>query len=203
MIWLRSPMSQNRQARNSPLRGLVLSHRSMPGSASMCRFGFTVMIVTSQGIFSPVALGRSCSAIDSNQGQPSYSRGRRYPPPRELAMAGVTRKNIRRAGRGGREFMERGVNRRTVLAGAGVAATTLASGMRIARAADPVKVGVLFPLTGNAAAAAQASKAAVEIAAEIVNNAHPELVSIPLAKDAGLPGLGGAKLELTFIDHQG
>jgi branched-chain amino acid transport system substrate-binding protein len=99
--------------------------------------------------------------------------------------------------------MKRGVNRRTVLAGAGAAATTLASGVRIARAADPVKVGVLFPLTGNAAAAGQASKAAVEIAAEIVNNPHPELANIPLAKDSGLPGLGGAKLELTFIDHQG
>src|SRR3954471_5395581 len=99
--------------------------------------------------------------------------------------------------------MKRGVNRRTVLAGAGVAATTLASGMRIARAADPVKIGILFPLTGNAAAAGQASKAAVEIAAEIVNNAHPELGSIPLAKDAGLPNLGGAKLELIFVDHQG
>jgi len=95
------------------------------------------------------------------------------------------------------------MNRRTVLAGAGAAATSLAAGVRVARAADPVKVGVLFPLTGNAAAAGQASKAAVEIAAEIVNNAHPELASIPLAKDAGLPGLGGAKLELTFIDHQG
>ena len=99
--------------------------------------------------------------------------------------------------------MKRGVNRRTVLAGAGAATTTLASGVRIARAADPVKVGVLFPLTGNAAAAGQASKAAVEIAAEIVNNPHPELASIPLAKDSGLPGLGGAKLDLTFIDHQG
>src|SRR5437763_12006425 len=98
---------------------------------------------------------------------------------------------------------KRGVNRRAVLAGAGAAATTLATGVRVARAADPVKVGVLFPLTGNAAAAGQASKAAVEIAAEIVNNAHPELGNIPLAKDAGLPGLGGAKLELTFIDHQG
>src|SRR3954465_1356709 len=99
--------------------------------------------------------------------------------------------------------MKRGVNRRTVLAGAGVAATTLASGMRVARAADPVKVGVLFPLTGNAAAAGQASKAALEVAADIVNNAHPEIASIPLAKGAGLPGPGGAKLELTFIDHQG
>jgi branched-chain amino acid transport system substrate-binding protein len=95
------------------------------------------------------------------------------------------------------------LNRRSVLAAAGATAATLATGLRTARAADPVKVGVLFPLTGNAAAAGQASKAALEIAAEIVNNAHPELANIPLAKDAGLPGLGGAKFELTFIDHQG
>src|SRR4051812_26667041 len=95
------------------------------------------------------------------------------------------------------------INRRTLLAGAGVAAASLATSARVARAADPVKVGVLFPLTGNAAAAGAAGKAAIEIAAEIVNNAHPELASIPLAKDAGFPSLGGAKLEFTFIDHQG
>lgn len=95
------------------------------------------------------------------------------------------------------------INRRTVLAGTGAAAASLATGARIARAADPVKVGVLMPLTGNAAAAGQASKAAIEVAVDIVNNAHPELGNIPLAKDAGLPGLGGAKLEATFIDHQG
>jgi branched-chain amino acid transport system substrate-binding protein len=93
--------------------------------------------------------------------------------------------------------------RRSVLVGAGAAATSLAAGARVARAADPVKLGILFPLTGNAAAAGQASKAALEVAADIVNNAHPELKSIPLAEGAGLPGLGGAKLELTFIDHQG
>jgi branched-chain amino acid transport system substrate-binding protein len=96
----------------------------------------------------------------------------------------------------------RGVDRRTVLIGAGAAATSLATGSP-ARAADPVKVGLLFPLTGNAAAAGQASKAALEVAAEIVNVAHPELKNIPLAEGAGLPGLGGAKFELTFIDHQG
>src|SRR6201999_2975894 len=93
--------------------------------------------------------------------------------------------------------------RRSVLAGTGAATLSLAAGTAPVRAADPVKVGVLFPLTGNAAAAGQASKAAVEIAAEIVNNPHPELASIPLAKDAGIPGLRGAKIELTFIDHQG
>ena len=95
------------------------------------------------------------------------------------------------------------IDRRSVLAGAGAAATSLATGAPIARAAEAVKIGVLFPLTGNAAAAGQASKAAVEIAAEIVNEAHPELANIPLAKDAGLPGLGGARLDVTFVDHQG
>ncbi len=70
-------------------------------------------------------------------------------------------------------------------------------------AADPVKIGFLWPLTGNAAAAGQAAKAAAEVAAEIVNNPHPELKGLPLAESAGLPNLGGAKLELVFIDHQG
>ena len=72
-----------------------------------------------------------------------------------------------------------------------------------AGAADAVKIGVLFPLTGNAAAAGQAAKAAIEVALDIVNNAHPELGNLPLAATAGLPNLGGAKLEVTFVDHQG
>ncbi len=72
-----------------------------------------------------------------------------------------------------------------------------------AGAADTVKIGILWPLTGNAAAAGQASKAAAEVAADIVNNSHPEMANLPLAATAGLPGLGGAKLELVFADHQG
>ena len=72
-----------------------------------------------------------------------------------------------------------------------------------ARAVDNVKIGVLMPLTGNAGAAGQASKAALEVAAEIINGKHPELTGLPLAADEGLPGLGGAKLDLVFVDHQG
>lgn len=72
-----------------------------------------------------------------------------------------------------------------------------------AYAADAVKIGVLMPLTGNAAAAGQAAKAAIEVAADIINNAHPELGNLPLAATAGLPNLGGAKLDVTFVDHQG
>src|ERR1700684_110267 len=71
------------------------------------------------------------------------------------------------------------------------------------RAADAVKIGILWPLTGNAAAAGQASKAAIEVALDIINNAHPELGNLPLAATAGLPNLGGAKLDVTFVDHQG
>src|SRR6202046_3754371 len=72
-----------------------------------------------------------------------------------------------------------------------------------ARAADAVKIGVLMPLTGNAAAAGQASKAAIEVAVDIINNAHPELGNLPLAAGAGLSNLGGAKLDVIFVDHQG
>ena len=38
---------------------------------------------------------------------------------------------------------------------------------------------------------------------DIINNAHPELGNLPLAKNAGLAGLGGAKIEVVFADNQG
>src|SRR5437762_217032 len=37
----------------------------------------------------------------------------------------------------------------------------------------------------------------------IVTAAHPEMPSLPLAAEAGLPRLGGARIELIFADHQG
>ena len=66
-----------------------------------------------------------------------------------------------------------------------------------------VKIGVIFPLTGNAASAGLHGKAGLEVALDIINNAHPELGNFPLAKGAGLAGLGGAKIELVFADNQG
>src|SRR5215468_10186435 len=95
------------------------------------------------------------------------------------------------------------MGRMALLAAVVIAAFSALGAGAPAMAADAVKIGILFPLTGNAAAAGQASKAAVEVAADIVNNAHPELGDLPLAKTAGLPNAGGAKLELTFVDHQG
>jgi branched-chain amino acid transport system substrate-binding protein len=72
-----------------------------------------------------------------------------------------------------------------------------------AEAAENVKIGVIYPLTGNAASAGQSAKDAVNLGAEIVNNAHPDLKALPLGATAGLPNLGGAKIELDEADHQG
>jgi len=58
-------------------------------------------------------------------------------------------------------------------------------------------------LRQNAAPAGNSAKDAVELGVEIVNNAHPELTGLPLAASAGLPNLGGAKIELVSADHQG
>ncbi|MDE2601796.1 MAG: ABC transporter substrate-binding protein [Bradyrhizobium sp.] len=66
-----------------------------------------------------------------------------------------------------------------------------------------VKIGAVFPLSGNAASAGIHAKAAIETAMDIINNAHPELGNFPLAKNAGLAGLGGAKVEVVFADNQG
>ncbi len=83
----------------------------------------------------------------------------------------------------------------------GLAVALCAAGTVLA--ADTVKIGVIYPLSGNAANAGKASKAGVELAAEIVNNAHPELGAIPLAAGKGLPNLGGALVEPIYSDHQG
>jgi len=87
------------------------------------------------------------------------------------------------------------------LAGAAAISLGLSSG---AFAEDKViKIGGVFPMTGNAASAGVHAKAALEVAMDIINNAHPELGNFPLAKNTGLAGLGGAKVEVVFADNQG
>ena len=83
-----------------------------------------------------------------------------------------------------------------------VFAAALAAAMP-AQAADAVKIGAIYPLTGNAASAGQSAKDAVNLAVDIVNTAHPEIKTLPLGPTAGLPNLGGAKIELDEADHQG
>jgi branched-chain amino acid transport system substrate-binding protein len=71
-----------------------------------------------------------------------------------------------------------------------------------ADAAD-VKIGVIYPLTGNAASAGQSARDAVHLGVDIVNNAHPDLKNLPLGNTGGLPDLGHAKIVLDEADHQG
>src|SRR5437660_11586412 len=66
-----------------------------------------------------------------------------------------------------------------------------------------VKIGAIYPLSGNAASAGVHAKAAIETAVEIINNGHPGLGNLPVTKGPGLPGLGGAKVEVVFADNQG
>ena len=73
-----------------------------------------------------------------------------------------------------------------------------------AQAQDKViKIGVIMPMSGGTASIGAHAKAALEVAMDIINNAHPELGNLPLAKNAGLAGLGGAKIEAVFADNQG
>src|SRR5689334_9926724 len=92
---------------------------------------------------------------------------------------------------------------RRALTRLGLAAPALALLPRLGQAADTVKIGAPYPLTGGAASAGTAVKQAIEVAVDIINNPHPELPNLPLAATEGLPGLGGRKVEVIFADHQG
>ena len=72
-----------------------------------------------------------------------------------------------------------------------------------AAAQQTVKIGAIYPLSGNAASAGGFSKAAIELAVDLINNGNPNLKDVPLADGKGLPGLGGAKIEVIFADNQG
>jgi branched-chain amino acid transport system substrate-binding protein len=86
----------------------------------------------------------------------------------------------------------------------GVAALIMGAALSVsAMAQERIKIGAVYPLSGGAASAGESAKAAIEVAADIINNAHPELGALTLAKDAGLPNLKGAKVDVVFADHQG
>jgi len=71
-----------------------------------------------------------------------------------------------------------------------------------ALAQKTIKIGVIYPLTGGAAAAGRELRAGAELAAEIANNAMPD-IAMTMAQNAGIKNLGGAKIELIFKDHEG
>ena len=79
-------------------------------------------------------------------------------------------------------------------------AATLAAGPALA---EDVKVGAIYPLSGNAASAGKSELDAIALAVELVNGTYPDLVSLPSVGKGGLSNLGGAKIQLITADHQG
>ena len=67
----------------------------------------------------------------------------------------------------------------------------------------PVRIGCLYPLSGSSGSSGQASRAAIGLAVDIINDRHADLAELPLATTAGLPGLAGRKVAAVIADHQG
>ncbi len=71
-----------------------------------------------------------------------------------------------------------------------------------ALAAKEIKIGVIYPLTGGAAAAGRELRAGAELAVKIANNVMAD-INMTMAKNSGIKSMGGAKIKLIFKDHEG
>jgi len=69
-------------------------------------------------------------------------------------------------------------------------------------AAQEIKIGAIYPLTGGAAAAGRELRAGAELAVEIANNMMAN-IDMTMAQNSGIKSLGGAKIKLIFKDHEG
>lgn len=67
--------------------------------------------------------------------------------------------------------------------------------------AREVVIGVLYPMTGPSAQIGIDARNIINVAVDIINNGAN--INLPLAKSKGLPRLGGAKVRVVFVDHQG
>lgn len=71
-----------------------------------------------------------------------------------------------------------------------------------ALAAKEIKIGVIYPLTGGAAAAGRELRAGAELAAQLCNEVHAD-IDMAMARNGGIQSMGGAKITLIFKDHEG
>ena len=71
-----------------------------------------------------------------------------------------------------------------------------------AMAAEEIKIGLIYPMTGGAAAEGKELRDGAELALEIANNVRNDL-DMAMAKNGGIKSLGGAKVKIIIQDHQG
>jgi len=64
-----------------------------------------------------------------------------------------------------------------------------------------IKIGALYPLTGNLAATGMDCKRGVDLAVQIINGKYD--LNLPFAKTEGIPNLGGPKIQIIYADTQG
>jgi len=89
----------------------------------------------------------------------------------------------------------------------GLLASVVAVGAVLGLASGPaaqtkeVVIGVLYPMTGPVAQVGIDSVNALKVALDIINN--DVNINLPLGRGAGLPRLGGAKVRIVVVDHQG
>ena len=95
------------------------------------------------------------------------------------------------------------VTRRRFLIGGSALAVSMPWLVSEAFAAPPttIKIGGLYPLTGNLASTGLDCKRGAEMAVEIINGKYD--LNLPMAKAEGIPNLGGAKIEMVWADTKG
>jgi branched-chain amino acid transport system substrate-binding protein len=93
------------------------------------------------------------------------------------------------------------MNRREIILGGASAAAVLGATRLSAQQAAEVLIGAVYQMSGASAQVGVDAQHAFDTALDIINNAHD--IDLPLAKNAGLAGLGGAKVRVIVADHQG
>ncbi|MGI4806656.1 MAG: ABC transporter substrate-binding protein, partial [Janthinobacterium lividum] len=79
--------------------------------------------------------------------------------------------------------------------------SALVSFATVARAADDILIGAVYPLSGAAAAIGADAQAAIETEAAIINGGE-NVPSMLFGNGGGLPNLGGAHVKIVWADSQ-
>jgi branched-chain amino acid transport system substrate-binding protein len=87
------------------------------------------------------------------------------------------------------------LSRRDVLIG-GAASLAAVSACARAQQSNEIVIGALYPLSGASGASGVDARHALETAADVINTSMD--LDLPLAKSAGLAGLGGAKVKVVY-----
>jgi branched-chain amino acid transport system substrate-binding protein len=64
-----------------------------------------------------------------------------------------------------------------------------------------IKIGAIYPLSGNLASTGMSSKRGVELAEDVINNYYD--LDLPFARSRGIPNLGNAKIKVIIGDSRG